>query len=261
MNPIFINIGNIQIYWYSIILFIAFLLGALLALKEAEKYNISKDFMYNLFFYLVPVVLIGARIYFVLFHLDYYSNNLIDIFKVWEGGLAIHGGIIAGIIFVTYYTKKHNVNTLKITDILVVSLVIGQALGRWGNFFNSEAHGPVTTVTHLHNIHLPNFVIEGMYINGNYYIPTFFYESLWCLIGFIMLLLIRRSNKIKIGQLTSIYLVWYGLIRIFIEKMRTDSLMLGNLKMAQLVSILMIIVGIIMFIKLKNNLKYNDKEK
>ena len=143
----------------------------------------------------------------------------------------------------------------------MVSLVIGQALGRWGNFFNSEAHGPVTTVTHLHNIHLPNFVIEGMYINGNYYIPTFFYESLWCLIGFIMLLLIRRSNKIKIGQLTSIYLVWYGLIRIFIEKMRTDSLMLGNLKMAQLVSILMIIVGIIMFIKLKNNLKYNDKEK
>lgn len=261
MNPIFINIGNIQIYWYSIILFIAFLLGALLALKEAEKYNISKDFMYNLFFYLVPVVLIGARLYFVLFHLDYYSNNLIDIFKVWEGGLAIHGGIIAGIIFVTYYTKKHNVNTLKITNILVVSLVIGQALGRWGNFFNSEAHGPVTTVTHLHNIHLPNFVIEGMYINGNYYIPTFFYESLWCLIGFIMLLLIRRSNKIKIGQLTSIYLVWYGLIRIFIEKMRTDSLMLGNLKMAQLVSILMIIVGIIMFIKLKNNLKYNDKEK
>ena len=95
MNPIFINIGNIQIYWYSIILFIAFLLGALLALKEAEKYNISKDFMYNLFFYLVPVVLIGARLYFVLFHLDYYSNNLIDIFKVWEGGLAIHGGIIA----------------------------------------------------------------------------------------------------------------------------------------------------------------------
>lgn len=261
MNPIFINIGNIQIYWYSVILFIAFLLGALLALKEAEKYNISKDFMYNLFFYLVPVVLIGARLYFVLFHLDYYSNNLIDIFKVWEGGLAIHGGIIAGIIFVTYYTKKHNVNTLKITDILVVSLIIGQALGRWGNFFNGEAHGPVTTVTHLQNLHLPNFVIEGMYINGNYYIPTFFYESLWCLIGFIMLLLIRRSNKIKIGQLTSIYLVWYGLIRVFIEKMRTDSLMLGNLKIAQLVSILMIVIGIILFIKSSKNKKYNIKEK
>lgn len=261
MNPIFINIGNIQIYWYSVILFIAFLLGALLALKEAEKYNISKDFMYNLFFYLVPVVLIGARLYFVLFHLDYYSNNLIDIFKVWEGGLAIHGGIIAGIIFVTYYTKKYNVNTLKITDILVVSLIIGQALGRWGNFFNGEAHGPVTTVTHLQNLHLPNFVIEGMYINGNYYIPTFFYESLWCLIGFIMLLLIRRSNKIKIGQLTSIYLVWYGLIRVFIEKMRTDSLMLGNLKIAQLVSILMIVIGIILFIKSSKNKKYNIKEK
>ena len=107
MNPIFITIGNIQIYWYSVILFVAFALGAILALKEAKKYDISTDFIYNLFFYLVPIVLIGARIYYVIFNLDYYSNNILSIFKVWEGGLAIHGGIIAGIIFVLYYTKKH----------------------------------------------------------------------------------------------------------------------------------------------------------
>ena len=141
MNPIFITIGNIQIYWYSVILFVAFALGAILALKEAKKYDISTDFIYNLFFYLVPTVLIGARIYYVIFNLDYYSNNILSIFKVWEGGLAIHGGIIAGIIFVLYYTKKHKINTLKIIDILVVSLVLGQAIGRWGNFFNGEAHG------------------------------------------------------------------------------------------------------------------------
>lgn len=260
MNPIFINLGSIQIYWYSIILFIAFVIGAILALKEAQKWNISKDFMYNLFFYLIPFVLIGARLYFVLFHFDYYFNDPISILKVWEGGLAIHGGIIAGIIFVAYYTKKHQINTLIITDILVVSLIIGQAIGRWGNFFNSEAHGPVTSFEHLQNLHIPEFIINGMHINGLYYIPTFLYESLWCLLGFVILLIIRRIKNIRIGQITSIYMIWYGVVRVIIEAMRTDSLMLGDIKIAQIVSMLMIIGGFIMFIKLKKYKKYTDKE-
>lgn len=261
MNPIFITIGNIQIYWYSVILFVAFALGAILALKEAKKYDISTDFMYNLFFYLVPTVLIGARIYYVIFNLDYYSNNILSIFKVWEGGLAIHGGIIAGIIFVLYYTKKHKINTLKIIDILVVSLILGQAIGRWGNFFNGEAHGPITSLSTLHHQHLPQFIINGMYIDGNYYIPTFLYESLWCLFGFIILILIRNKTKIKLGQMTSIYMIWYGIIRFIIESMRTDSLMLGNIKMAQLISILMILIGIFTFFRFKNNIEYKSKGK
>lgn len=261
MNPIFITIGNIQIYWYSVILFVAFALGAILALKEAKKYDISTDFIYNLFFYLVPTVLIGARIYYVIFNLDYYSNNILSIFKVWEGGLAIHGGIIAGIIFVLYYTKKHKINTLKIIDILVVSLVLGQAIGRWGNFFNGEAHGPITSLSILRHQHLPQFIINGMYIDGNYYIPTFLYESLWCLFGFIILILIRNKTKIKLGQMTSIYMIWYGIIRLIIESMRTDSLMLGNIKMAQLISILMILIGIFTFFKFKNNIEYESKGK
>lgn len=256
MNPIFIQIGPISIYWYSIILLLAFLIGAFLALKESKKFQIESEEMYNLFFYLVPIVLIGARIYFVIFHFDYYQDNLIDIFKVWEGGLAIHGGIIAGIIFIIIYTKKHHLNTFQITDILVVSLILGQAIGRWGNFFNSEAHGPETTLSYLQSLHIPNFIIHGMYIEGNYYQPTFFYESIWCLLGFIILLLIRKLRTIKLGQITSIYLIWYGIGRFAIEVLRTDSLMLGKFKIAEIISIIMIIVGIFLFITQKKHQNY-----
>ncbi len=256
MSAIFISIGPISIYWYSIILLVAFLIGAFLAIKEVEKFNISKDKMYNMFFYLVPIVLIGARVYFVLFHLDYYLNDILGIFKVWEGGLAIHGGIIAGILFVSLYTKKNHMKTLKIIDIMVVSLILGQAIGRWGNFFNGEAHGPITTLAYLKSLHLPHFIIEGMYLQGDYYHPTFLYESIWCFVGFIILILIRR--KLRIGQITSIYLIWYGIGRFAIESLRTDSLMLSSIKVAQLVSIFMILSGIILFYIQRKEKKYNE---
>jgi len=246
VNPIFLEIGVIKIYWYSITMFIGILLGGSLVIKEAKKFKISENFMYNLFFYIIPISLLGARIYYVIFNWDYYGNNLTSIFKVWEGGLAIHGAIIAGLLFIIYYTKKHRINTLKILDFIVVGLIIGQAVGRWGNFFNGEAHGPITTLEYLQSLNIPQFIIKGMYIGGNYYIPTFLYESLWCIVGFIILLVIRITN-IKQGIPASFYLIWYGIGRFMIESMRTDSLMLGNLKMAQIISILMIVIGIIMF--------------
>ena len=236
----------------------AFTIGLFLALKEAQKWNIKKEFMYNYFFYLVPIVLIGARIYYVIFNFDYYSTDILSILKVWEGGLAIHGGIITGIIFTYFYTRKYSINMFRITDIGVVSLILGQAIGRWGNFFNQEAHGTITTLSSLKNLHLPKFIIDGMYIDGNYYIPTFFYESILCLIGFVGLLFLRKIKNIKLGQLTGIYLIWYAIVRFVIESYRTDSLMLGSLKMAQIISILMFVIGIIMIIINKNNKKYNE---
>ena len=258
MSSIFLDLGFIQIYWYSFIIFIAFLIGGILAIKEAKKWKIEEEYMINLAFYLIPISLIGARLYYVLFNLDYYSNNLIDIIKVWEGGLAIHGGVIAGLIFIIFYTKKYRVSTLRLTDILVVSLIIGQAIGRWGNFFNHEAYGAMTSLDTLTKLHIPKFIIDEMFINGNYYHPTFLYESIGCLIGF------RRRKYVKVGMTTSLYLIIYGTLRVFIEGSRLDSLMLGNIKMAQLVSIVMIIVGIIMFILLKRGSifanQYNDKE-
>lgn len=264
MNPIFLDLGIIKIYWYSVMIFIGLLIGGVLALNEAKKWKIPEDFMINYFFFLVPISLIGARIYYVLFNLDYYSNDWLSIFKVWEGGLGIHGGIIAGIIWTLIYCKKYKVNFFRLTDIMVVSLIIGQAIGRWGNFFNQEAYGGITTLEFLNNLHLPDFIIDNMYINGAYHHPTFLYESIWCMIGFIGLLIVRRYRYIKIGQITGIYFIWYGIGRFFIEGMRTDSLMLGSLKMAQLISILMIIIGaVLIFVFQKKSVfknQYNNKE-
>lgn len=249
MDAIFLDLGIIQIYWYSVFIFLALLVGGALALREAKKFAIAEDFMINMFFYLVPIAIIGARLYFVLFHLDYYSNNIIDIFKIWEGGLAIHGGVIAGLLWILFYTKKHGVSTIKILDIAVVSLLLGQSIGRWGNFLNGEAYGPATTLSFLESLHLPQFIIDGMNINGAYHQPTFLYESLWCLLGFIIILFIRKSKYCKNGTLVAFYLMWYGTGRFFIEGLRTDSLMLGNFKIAQIVSGIMIIIGLIIVIK------------
>ena len=263
MNPIFLEIGPVQIYWYSVFILIAFIIGGYLAIKEAKRFGISKEFMTNMFFYLVPTVLIGARLYYVVFNLDYYSINPIDIFKVWEGGLAIHGGIIAGLIFIIFYTRKYKVSLIRMLDILVVSLILGQAIGRWGNFFNGEAYGPVISLEFLEKLKLPQFIIDGMFIDGLYHHPTFLYESIWCFLGFIIMFILRYTKYLRLGQLTSFYLVWYGIERFIVEGLRTDSLMLGSFKMAQLISLVMIIVGIILFILIKRKSifenRYNDK--
>lgn len=251
MNNIFLDLGVIKVYWYSIILLIAFFLGGALAIKQAMKKGIKESFMTNYLFYLVPIVIIGARIYFVLFHLDYYRVYPLDIIKVWEGGLAIHGGIMAGLLFTYFYTKKYHISFLPFLDILSPSLILGQAIGRWGNFMNGEAYGPAVTIEHLKNMHIPNFIIEGMNIGGTYYTPTFFYESIWCFIGFLIMYFgIRKIKNSKKGTLTSFYLLWYGIGRWKIESLRQDSLMLGSIKVAQLVSILMIIIGILMIVYL-----------
>lgn len=262
MNPVLVQLGPITLYWYTIMILIGFLLGGALAFHEAKKYNISEEFMTNLFFYLIPISIIGARLYYVLFNLDYYLANPINIFKIWEGGLAIHGGLLFGFIFLYIYSKKNKVNWIRLLDILVVSVAIGQAIGRWGNFFNGEAHGAITSLETLKSWHLPQFIIDGMYIGGFYYVPTFLIESIWCFILFIILLIIRKIKNIKIGQISCLYLILYGFERFFVESMRTDSLMLLNFKVAQIVSIIMILIGIICLIKIgfsSSSNKYNDR--
>ena len=245
MSRVAISIGNFSIYWYSIFVLLAMLVAIILILRESKKQKIEENIIINYLFFGLIIGILGARIYYVLFNLNYYSNNPLEIFAIWNGGLAIHGGILATLIFTIIYTKKHKINLLKLTDICVVGLIIGQAIGRWGNFFNREAYGQITTLTHL-----PKFIIDGMYIDSYYRQPLFLYESILCLIGFIILILIRKYyKKLKLGQLTSIYLIWYGIIRLIIEHFRSDSLMLGNIKIAQIISILFIISGIIILIK------------
>jgi phosphatidylglycerol:prolipoprotein diacylglycerol transferase len=251
MTPEIFNIGNFSVRWYSILILLGIIVAYLLANKESKKFKIPKDFVFDLVFWVVIVGIISARLYYVIFNFSSYSDNILNIFKVWQGGLAIHGGIIGGLITLIIYCKIKNVNPFRMMDIAVPSLIIAQAIGRWGNFFNGEAHGPETTLVNLQNMHLPEFIVDGMNIDGIYYHPTFLYESLWCVLGFLLLLLIRRYYKcLKIGQLTSFYLIWYGTGRLFIESLRTDSLMLGSLKVAQIISIFMIIIGLLIFIYL-----------
>jgi phosphatidylglycerol:prolipoprotein diacylglycerol transferase len=262
MNNVFLEIGPITIYWYSICILIAFVLGYFLATREFKRQNLSLSFLSDYFFYLVPIVIIGARLYYVIFEWEYYSQHLADIIKVWNGGLAIHGGVFAGIIFTIYYTKKHKIDPLKMMDIAAPCLIIGQAIGRWGNFFNQEAYGPATDLLTLENLCLPQFVIDGMNINGVYHHPTFFYESMACLLGFIIMLIVRRYKNLKVGHISALYFIIYGITRFFIESMRQDSLMLGSFKVAQLVSLGLVIIGALLFIKqMYSNKLYNSKEK
>lgn len=257
MNPILIEIGPISIYWYSITMLLAILIGSFLFIKEAKNKGYDEKFISNLIFYGIIFGIIGARIYYVIFNLDYYLQDPIQIIEIWNGGLAIHGAIIAGAIWFIYYSKKNKKSFLKIFDLAVPSLILAQAIGRWGNFFNSEAHGPEVARQTLENLNIPTFIINGMNIDGIYYHPTFYYESIWNIIGFIVLIILRKKLKLKTGQLTGIYFMWYSFFRFFIESLRTDSLMLGGIKVAQVISILLFLLGLFLVIHKKKDTRVN----
>ncbi len=258
MNKIMINIGPINITWYAFFIVMSMIIGLFIVKnnKNIKKEFIKKDQIFDLFFGVIVSAIIGARIWYVIFSFDLYINNLFQIFAIWNGGLAIHGGIIGGLLYIIYYSKKNAINFLTITDAIIPALLLGQSIGRWGNFVNQEAHGPKTTYEFLKNtLHLPDFIVNGMNINGVYYQPTFLYESIWNFIGFLIVVLIL--NKIwsnKIGYISSFYLIWYGTIRFFIEILRTDALMFFNIKIAQLTSFVMIVIGVIAFFIFR---KYN----
>ena len=196
MNKVLLDLGFIEIRWYSIIMLFAILSASYVILRESKKKGFTEDFLNNLFFYTIICAIIGARLYYVAFNFHEYQNDLLGIFRIWEGGLAIHGGIIGGLLFITYYTKKYKVNELLLLDIIVVGLII--------------------------------------------------------------LLIIRKQKYTKVGELTGTYLIWYGIVRFLIEILRQDALMLGPIKIAQLVSIIMIIIGLIMIIKAKKTSRFEN---
>lgn len=248
MSRVAIDLGFIQIYWYSLMIALGLFFGVMVILMEARRQKIDEEFLINLIFYGVIFAILGARIYYVLFNWTYYSKHFVEIFEIWNGGLAIHGAMIGGGLFTIFYSRNNKCSFVKLIDVIVVGLILGQAIGRWGNFFNQEAYGGVVSLSFLQNLHLPQFIIDGMKIGSQYHHPTFLYESLWNLVGFVILLIVRRRNYIKNGQITATYMMWYGVGRLIIEGMRTDSLMLGSLRMAQLVSIAMIIIGAVIFV-------------
>ncbi|MEH7359006.1 prolipoprotein diacylglyceryl transferase [Priestia aryabhattai] len=248
LDRVFLEIGPLTVYWYGVIIGAGVLLGLYIATRESVRRGLSKDTFVDLILFAVPIAIICARIYYVSFEWGYYSKHLNEIPQIWQGGIAIHGGLIGGVLTAIVYSKVKKISFWKLADIAAPSLILGQAIGRWGNFMNQEAHGGPVTRAFLEGLHLPNVIINQMYINGTYYHPTFLYESLWDFAGFILLMVLRRTSLRK-GEIFLSYLIWYSVGRFFVEGLRTDSLMLTHtLRIAQVVSLALIVIAIILII-------------
>lgn len=240
IDPIALKIGPLGIRWYGIIMATAFLVGTVLACRRARQNGIDPNHILNMVTLIIPLAIIFARLYYVAFEWENYRSEPWEIIAIWHGGLAIHGGLIGGILGVYLYTRSRNLNIRNIFDILAPSLILGQAIGRWGNFINQEAHGGPVPESFISRF--PDFIKDQMYIGGQYYHPTFLYESLWDLAVFAVLTWRWTKRKFQ-GEITLLYLVLYSLGRFFIEGLRTDSLMLGPIKVAQFISLILIIGG------------------
>ena len=232
-------IGSKPIYWYGIIIAVGFLLAVLYAIRRSRLFGLTQDNIIDMLICAVPSAVVCARLYYCIFRWDIYGDNPISILYVWEGGLAIYGGVIGAVAAVIIFTKVTKIKTSAMLDIGGLGLLIGQCIGRWGNFINREAHGGLSE----------GFLRMGLTdASGNtvYVHPTFLYESLWNLLGFLILHFYSRRRKYD-GQMFVMYLGWYGLGRVFIEGLRTDSLYVGgtNLRVSQLVAGLCVVFAVV----------------
>lgn len=232
MDPIAFRLFGVDIAWYGILISLGIFLGIIVATARAKKEGLYSDVIIDLSLIAVPAAIIGARIYYVIFSWGYYSKNVKEILNFREGGLAIHGAIIAGAIAGYFFCKYKKIKFWTLADITAPSIILGQAIGRWGNFVNQEAHGGPTN--------LP----WGIIVNGVKVHPTFLYESIWNFIVFGLLLSFSKKKKYD-GQIFILYIILYSIARFFIEGLRTDSLMFGPFRIAQLISILSIVSALI----------------
>ncbi|MBX8992788.1 MULTISPECIES: prolipoprotein diacylglyceryl transferase [Staphylococcus] len=247
IDPVAFQLGPIAVRWYGIIIACGILLGYFIAQRTLQRVGFDKDVLVDILFWSAIIGFIVARIYFVIFQFPYYAQHPAEIPKIWHGGIAIHGGIIGGFITGIFICKRKNINPFQMGDIAAPSMILAQGIGRWGNFMNHEAHGGPVSRSFLEHLHIPDFIIDNMYINGVYYHPTFLYESIWDVLGFIILLSLRKH--LRIGDTFALYLIWYSIGRFFVEGLRTDSLMLtSHIRIAQLMSIVLVIVGIVIII-------------
>lgn len=245
MNPIAFSVFGLSIRWYGIIIACGMLLAIILSSYTSKHRNIIYDELLNMTLISLPLAIIGARAYYVIFSYKDYINNPISVFDTRQGGLAIHGGVIVGLLSCFIYCYKKRLKFLEYADVAAPSIIIAQAIGRWGNFFNQEAHGGPVSYSFIK--HFPMFIQKGMYIDGTYYHPTFLYESIWDLCTFFILITILRKSK-KRGIVVASYIGLYSIGRFFIEGLRTDSLMLGPLRIAQVVSLIGVLFWILSLI-------------
>ena len=249
-DPIAIHIGH-GIYWYGIILACAMLAGLFLCMKQAKRFGLTEDNVLDLVLWAVPCCILGSRIYYVVFYLDLYRNadGSLDwgrIIAIWDGGLAIYGTVIAGVIVVLIFTKVKKLRFAAMTDLAVMGLLLGQIIGRWANFINREAFGGLTDLPWRMRL----WVSASQYIEVH---PTFLYESLWNLVGLLLMLFVVTKGRRFDGENTWFYFLWYGLGRAWIEGLRTDSLYLFDwtfmgqpIRVSQALSLVMVVVAAFM---------------
>ena len=251
------QIGPISVHWYGIIIGAGIILSYIYALREAKRRDIEIKHIDNMAFWLILAGVLGARLYYVLFNFQYFIENPLEILAIWKGGLAIHGALLGGAFAYTIYALRHKLSWLLYADIIIPGILLAQAIGRWGNFFNNEAFGRPTDLPW--KLFIPEQYRPDAYVDFSYFHPTFLYESLWNFAGFILLVfLTRRIFKISTrysGAILFAYLMWYSLGRFFIESLRTDSLYMGQFRAAQIASILLFLAGVIGLIFLRKKPK------
>ncbi len=260
------SIANLPIYWYGIIIACAFILAILLAIRASKKFGLQTEDVIDLALFTVPSAIIGARIYYVVFEWNRFADNPLDIFNPRTGGLAIYGGIIGAFIAVYFVAKFKKMSFLNILDFGAPYLVLGQAIGRWGNFVNQEAFGTNTDLPwgmtgDMIKAQLISFQHSGMNIDNLLPVhPTFLYESIVDFLIFFILIAFRNKKKHD-GEVVAIYLMLYGFARFFIESLRTDSLMVAGLRVSQILSAVIVILMVIMFIALRTKRQKKTREK
>ena len=231
VDPIAFSIGPVTVRWYGLLIATAMLIGAVGGCYACRKAGIDEDDFLTIFMAMAVAAIIGARAYYVIFNLPYYLNHPDQIIAVWNGGLAIHGGLIAGVFAMWVGCRYYKIRFWQLADILAPLMILGQAIGRWGNYFNQEAYGFAVDKAD---------VPWAMWIDGAYRHPTFLYESIWNLLVFCFLLWLAKQLFTREGEVALSYLLLYSVGRCVIESFRTDSLMLGPLRMAQVMSLCLI---------------------
>ena len=244
--PASFSVFGFSVYFYGVLIALGFVLGMLYCSRQAPRFGIRPDDFFDMMLWLIPIVIVGARVYYVLFRLDYYLAHPPEILAVRDGGLAIYGGVIAGVLVIFFFCRKKKISMPALLDLTIHGLLIGQIIGRWGNFMNREAFGAETDIFCRMGLTQPGG--ETVYVH-----PTFLYEGLWNLAGLIFLIVFVRRGKRKYdGQCSLIYFFWYGLGRAWIEVLRTDSLYIGNtgLRVSQLLSIALCLLSLTLLVVL-----------
>lgn len=242
MDPVAFTVFGLEIRWYGILIASGVLIGTLIALREAKRLNLNQETLMDLLIWEIPLSVIGARVYYVIFSWDMYRDNPIEALDIRNGGLAIHGTIITAIIVAVIFAKVRKIDFWTVADACAPSIILGQAIGRWGNYANQEAHG------------VPTDLPWGIMVDGVKVHPTFLYESIWNLLVFFFLLWYGRNKQKVKGEVFLLYLALYSMIRFFIEGLRTDSLMLGQFRVAQLISIIGVLIPTYIIYKKKKQL-------